>query len=94
MPAHDRQLLGPGFLDAKKYPEITFVSGRVKPIGKGCLEVTAKLSVPGVTRPVTLNVTRNKAGNYPMIDAPALGFGADAAFNRSTFGVGGACRCG
>ncbi len=34
VPALDRQLLGPGFLDAAKYPAITFVSRRVIATGK------------------------------------------------------------
>jgi len=44
--------------------------------------------VHGVTRSVTLDVTLNKAGTYPMIAAPALGFGASTASDRGTFGVG------
>ncbi|MBS0432865.1 MAG: YceI family protein [Proteobacteria bacterium] len=87
VPALDRQLLGPKFLDEAKFPRITFASTRVRRDGKGRLLVEGDLDVHGVTRPVTLNVTLNKAGNYPMIDAPALGFDATAQFDRSAFGV-------
>jgi polyisoprenoid-binding protein YceI len=86
--ALDKQLLGPTFLDAEKYPLITFVSGKVTPEGRKRFKVEGQLTVHGVTRPVTLDVTLNKAGKYPMIEAPALGFGAGATFGRSAFGVG------
>lgn len=88
LPALDKQLLGPAYLDAKQYPLITFVSGKVRPEGKQRFRVDGRLTVHGVTRPVTLEVTLNKAGKYPMIEAPALGFGAGATFKRSAFGVG------
>lgn len=88
VPALDRQLLGPMYLDAKKYPLITFVSSKVRPEGKKRFKVEGQLSMHGVTHPVTLDVTLNKAGSYPMIEAPALGFGATATFRRSVFGVG------
>lgn len=88
VPALDKQLLGPMYLDAKRYPLITFVSSKVKPAGSKRFKVEGQLTVHGVTRPVTLEVTLNKAGKYPMIEAPALGFGASATFDRSAFGVG------
>lgn len=58
-------------------------------MGKNAFRVDGDLSLHGATHPVTLNVTLNKAGTYPMIDAPALGFGATATIQRSAFGVGG-----
>ncbi len=88
VPALDKELLGAGFLDAAKYPTITFASRKVTFAGKNRFEVEGELQVHGVTRPVTLHVTLNKSGSYPMIDAPALGFGATTSFNRSAFGVG------
>jgi len=88
VPALDAQLLGPMYLDAKKYPLITFTSSKVRPEGGKRLKVEGALTVHGVTHPVTLEVTLNKAGKYPMIEAPALGFGASATFDRSSFGVG------
>lgn len=88
VPALDKQLLGPMYLDAKQYPLITFISGKVKPEGRQRFKVDGQLTVHGVTRPVTLEVTLNKTGKYPMIEAPALGFGASATFKRSAFGVG------
>ncbi|MGH8213029.1 MAG: YceI family protein [Rhodanobacteraceae bacterium] len=89
VPALDKQLQGSQFLDVAKYPVITFASTKVHPLGKNRFEVEGDLSVHGVTHPVTLNVTLNKSGSYPMIEAPALGFSATARFDRSAFGVAG-----
>jgi polyisoprenoid-binding protein YceI len=89
VPALDRQLLGAQFLDAGKYPAINFASTKVRPAGTNRFEVEGNLTVHGVTRPVTLNVTLNKSGSYPMIDAPALGFTVTTRFDRSAFGVAG-----
>ena len=88
VPALDKQLLGPMYLDAEKYPLMTFVSSKVKPEGKNRFKVEGQLTMHGLTQPVTLDVTLNKSGKYPMIEAPALGFGGSATFDRSTFGVG------
>ena len=88
VPALDRQLLGPAYLDARRYPQITFVSSKVEPAGEHGFKVEGQLTVHGVTRPVTLDVTLNKSGSYPVIEAPALGFGGSTTFDRSTFGVG------
>lgn len=89
VPALDKDLLGTGFLDAAKYPDITFASTKVTPAGKDHFKIDGDLTLHGVTRPVTMDVTLNKAGLYPMINAPALGFAATSAFKRSDFGVGG-----
>ena len=88
VPSLDKELLGPKFLGAEKFPTITFISTQVRPAGSNQFVVEGDLTVHGVTHPVTLNVTLNKSGSYPMIDAPALGFGATARFNRGEFGVG------
>lgn len=89
VPALDRALQKADFLDTSKYPVITFVSSKVTVLGKNSLKVVGDLDVHGVTQPVTLDVTLNKSGMYPMINAPALGFAASTSFDRSAFGVGG-----
>lgn len=89
VPALDKDLLGTGFLDAAKYPGIDFASTKVTPAGRDRFKIDGNLTLHGVTRLVTLDVTLNKAGLYPMIDAPALGFAVTTAFKRSDFGVGG-----
>ncbi|KAA0685675.1 hypothetical protein DTW90_35025 [Neorhizobium sp. P12A] len=45
------------------------------------------LTIRGVSKPVTLNVTLNKAGVHPMTKDDAVGFDATATFKRSDFGI-------
>ncbi len=88
VPALDEHLKGGDFFDAAKFPVATFTSTAVEAVDETHLNVAGKLSVHGVTRPVTLHVTINKVGEQPMWSAPAIGFDATATLERSGFGVG------
>ena len=76
------------WFDAAKYPAATFKSTRVEAAGEGKLKVTGDLTIKGITKPVVLDVTLNKAGEHPMKKVPAIGFDATATVKRSDFGVG------
>jgi len=76
------------FLDATKFPQITFKSTKVEPTGPRTARVTGDLTLHGVTKPVTLETTFN--GGYPKNDmmGPArIGFSAKGTFKRSDFGI-------
>ena len=88
VPALDEHLKKPDFLDAGKYPTVTFKSTAVQPLGGNKFKVTGNLTVHGVTRPVVLDATLNKVGPHPMTKAPSIGFDATASIKRSDFGVG------
>ncbi|MBQ4854873.1 polyisoprenoid-binding protein [Rhodanobacter sp. B2A1Ga4] len=88
VPALDEHLKKPDFLDADKYPVVTFKSTAVQPLGGNKFKVTGNLTVHGVTRPVVLDATLNKIGPHPMTKAPSIGFDATASIKRSEFGVG------
>ncbi|MBU0482699.1 MAG: YceI family protein [Proteobacteria bacterium] len=53
----DHHLLSPDFLDAAKYPAITFVSTATSAAGKGELNLTGNLTIHGITKEVTLLFT-------------------------------------
>src|SRR5512138_1173523 len=53
----DGHLKSPDFLDTAKYPSITFKSTKVTKAGKDKLAVAGDLTLHGVTKPVTLDVT-------------------------------------
>nr|WP_298153027.1 YceI family protein [uncultured Pseudoxanthomonas sp.] len=76
------------WFDAAKYPTATFKSTKVEAAGEGKLKVTGDLTIKGVTQPVVLDVTLNKAGEHPMKKVPAIGFDATATVKRSDFGLG------
>lgn len=90
-PAYDfnAQIAGPDFLDAARFPEITFASTAIERTGENTAKVTGDLTLRGVTRPVVLDVTYNGGwGNMPMDPAGArIGFSATGSLNRSDFGM-------
>ncbi|NID04363.1 polyisoprenoid-binding protein [Luteibacter jiangsuensis] len=88
VPKLDEHLKSADFLDAAKYPNVTFKSTKVTPAGKGKLKVVGDLTVHGVTKPVTLDVTLNKIGPHPMMKVQTVGFDATTTLKRSDFGVG------
>lgn len=86
---HD-QLMGKSFFDAAKFPAITFRSTKVQVTGANAAKVTGDLTLHGVTKPVTLDVTYN--GGYPAnaMDpgGARIGFSAHGSLKRSAFGMG------
>lgn len=76
------------FLDAGKYPTITFVSTSVEPSGERSAKVTGDLTLKGVTKPVTLDVTfSGETASHPFAKVPAIGFSATGTVKRSDFGL-------
>jgi len=74
-------------LDAKQFPAITFTSTSVEPSGERSAKVTGDLTLKGVTKPVTLDVTfSGETASHPFSKTPAIGFSATGSFKRSDFG--------
>ncbi|HEX3366782.1 YceI family protein, partial [Phenylobacterium sp.] len=76
-----------GYLDADKFPAITFVSTAVAGGEDGKGTVTGDLTLHGVTKPVTLDVTFDGAGHGITPLGTRLGFSGSARIKRSDFGV-------
>jgi polyisoprenoid-binding protein YceI len=85
----DNDLRSPRFLDAQKYPTITFQSKKVEAAGDGKLKVTGDLTIHGVTKEVVLDVD----GPTPAIKDPMgkdrlrAGASATTKINRNDFGI-------
>ena len=75
------------WLDAAKYPDITFKSTKVTKTGAETAKVTGDFTLHGVTKPLTLNVRFNGAGTNPLDKAYTTGFDAEGKIKRSDFGV-------
>ena len=89
VPALDEHLRSEDFFETARFPTATFQSTRVEKGGmKGQLKVTGNLSLHGVTKPVTLDVTVVKVGSNPRSGVPTVGFDAMATLKRSDFGLG------
>lgn len=81
----DEHLRSPDFFDTAKYPTITFKSSKVEKAGEG-LKVMGDLTLHGVTKPVTLDVTGFDK------DVTAMGFtkrggSATTKIDRKDFGL-------
>ncbi len=75
------------WFNVASFPDIRFVSTKVTSTGKDTMAIEGNLTLRGVTKPVTLNATLNKAGEHPFSKKPAVGFSATATFKRSEFGM-------
>jgi polyisoprenoid-binding protein YceI len=86
IPELDKHLKGSDFFDVEKYPTATFVSDKVEVNGKEA-KVYGKLTLHGVTKPVTLDVKLNKEGNHPISKKYTAGFSGTTRIKRSDFGI-------
>lgn len=80
--------LARNLLDAERYPEARFVSTRVEAVDADHARVIGELTLHGVTREVTLEVTLNAVKRHPMPPfRRTAGFSATTTLSRSAFGV-------
>jgi len=76
------------FLEPAKFPAITFKSTKVVRTGDKTATMTGDLTLHGVTKPVTLDVTLNKVGVNPMMQSQKdAGFTVTGTIKRSDFGM-------
>jgi polyisoprenoid-binding protein YceI len=83
----DAHLREPDFLDAAKYPKITFVSKSVAPAGPNKWTVSGDLTLHGVTKQVVLDVEGSPAPTRDPQGNPKLGGVATTKIKRSDFGI-------
>ncbi|HEX2890875.1 YceI family protein [Vineibacter terrae] len=88
--ARDKHLRTADFFDAEKFPTMTFKSTKIEKTGEATGRMTGELTVLGVTKPVTLDVTFTRMAEHPF---PAYkkvltaGFSARGKIKRSDFGM-------
>ena len=87
VPALDDDLKGADFFDVANHPEITFHSTAYDETSESTGRLTGDLSVRGVTKPVTLDVTINSAAMNPLNRREMIGFSASGVLNRSDYGL-------
>lgn len=84
----DKELAGDKWFNAAKFPAVTFKSTKIEVTGERTGRMTGDLTLLGVTKPVTLDVTLNAAMDaHPMRKVPVLGFSASGAIDRTAFGL-------
>ncbi len=75
------------WLDAERFPQMTFVSKSVVAAGDTLL-VEGELTVRGVTRPLVLEARYNGGyASHPYEPQARIGFSAQGSFKRSDFGI-------
>lgn len=87
-PEWDKKLASDGkYFDGENHPEIRFVSTSAKTLTDRTGTVTGNLTLRGVTKPMTLNVTYNGAGKSFGHPGATLGFSAIGKIKRSEWGM-------
>jgi polyisoprenoid-binding protein YceI len=86
VPDRDKHLQSADFFEAEKYPEMTFKSTRIKPVGKDRYEVTGTFTLRGVSKELTLPVTFLGFAKDPRGNEKA-GFETSVTLNRKDFGM-------
>ena len=81
----DAHLRSPDFLDVETYPTVNFRSTRIEGT-KDEFQLTGDLTIRGVTRPITLDVTFEGEGKDPWGGTRAS-FSAKGKFDRRDFGL-------
>ncbi|MGB9493261.1 MAG: YceI family protein [Azonexus sp.] len=84
----NEHIQGEDFLDTAKYPTATFKSTKVIFEGDKPAAIEGKLTLKGVTKPVTLTVTSFQAMPHPMLKKDAIGANAYTMVKRSEFNAG------
>ncbi len=86
-PKLDQELKEADWLDATKYPTMSFTSTSVKLTGPKTADVTGNLTLHGVTKPETLHATFVGSGTNILSHNETAGFQISGVIKRSDFGV-------
>lgn len=91
--ALDTHLKSADFFDAETFPDARFVSTGVEQTGERTAKMTGDLTLRGVTKPVTFDVTVINYGEHPVgafydyYKGQWLGARAETVINRSDWGI-------
>ena len=81
----DQHLRSADFLDVAQFPDVSFRSTKIEG-PKEQFTMTGDLTIRGITRPVTLDVTYEGAGKDPW-GGNRMGFSASGKIDRREFGL-------
>lgn len=89
----DEHLRSPDFLNSAEFPEMVYVAESASPSSGRQYQIEGELELLGSARPVALQATWNKSGQYPfgggLLGEPpyAMGVSIRGSFRRSEFGM-------
>lgn len=87
LPKFDDHLKNEDFFDVEKHPEAKFVSNNVEVTGENTAKLHGDLTMLGITKPLTLDVTLNKTGSNPYSGNETAGFSVRGTIIRSQYGM-------
>ncbi len=83
-----QSLAGKDWLDADRFPQMTFRTKSVEVTGPGTFRLDGELTLHGVTKPLALEARYNGGyAGHPFDPHARVGFSAQGSFRRSDFGV-------
>lgn len=83
----DAHMRNEDLFHVEKYPAITFKSTEIKKTAGNTGKITGDLTMMGVAKPVTLDVTFNKAGHETRWGVYKIGFSGHTQIKRSDWGL-------
>lgn len=83
----DNHLRSADFFDVEQYPNLTFTSTKIEKTDEDEYKVTGDVSLHGVTKQETFNVTFEGLAKDPMSGAEKAGFSAEGKIKRSDYGL-------
>lgn len=86
VPERDKHLKSPDFFDLEKYPKITFKTTGVREATETSAKLDGTLTMHGVEKPITLDLTINGVAKDPWGNTRAS-FSAVTSIDRKDFGI-------
>ena len=86
-PALEKHLRSDDFFNIAKFPTMTFRSRAFKFDGEVPVAAAGELTLLGVTRPLTLTISRVKCGPHPVLKKEECGAEVSGTLKRSEFGM-------
>lgn len=83
----DKILRGKQFLESETFPDMVYQSSQVTFTGKDTARIDGELSLHGVSKPLSLQLTRIACGVHPLKRTWSCGFSAVGKLRRSDFGM-------
>ena len=88
VPLFNEHIQAADFFDTAMFDSITFVSDKMNFDGDKPASVDGKLTIKGVTKPVTLKITSFQLMAHPMLKKDAIGANASTKISRTEFNMG------
>jgi polyisoprenoid-binding protein YceI len=86
--ARNEHLKSADFFEVEKYPTLHFISTGIEDNGENKFKLTGDLTIHGITRSVTMDLTYKGSVENPMNKKTTVGFQVTGVINRSDFKLG------